>query len=384
MLKLLLVHNYYKSTNIGGEDVVFNSELELLRNKLGERNVIAYHVSNEEMNLFTTLLNAIFSFKHYFKIKKIIKKNKIDLVHVHNFFPKLSPSVFIAAKHANVKVVHTLHNYRLWCISGTFFRGNSICEDCVGKTIPFKGVINKCYRNSYFQSLVTQSLFWFYKSSNYFESIDFFFVLTEFQRNKVLNLGINRHKIFLKPNAVPFFKQTDVSSRRGYIYIGRFEKSKGVENLLEQWVKLDSKFHLTLVGNGVDFIECKRKYSRANIIFMGKCNRSETQKILSNHKYLIQPSLWYETFGLTILEAMSKGVPVIGTNIGTRKEFIKDNINGFLYDNNNFNEVIQNSYNFDKYDILSNNSSLTSKKFLSDTIMEKQIEIYSKIISPNV
>lgn len=384
MLKLLLVHNYYKSTNIGGEDVVFNSELELLKNKLGERNVIAYHVSNEEMNLFTTFLNAIFSFKHYFKLKKIIKKNKIDLVHVHNFFPKLSPSVFIAAKHANVKVVHTLHNYRLWCISGTFFRGNSICEDCLGKTIPFKGVINKCYRNSYFQSLVTQSLFWFYKLSNYFESIDFFFVLTEFQRNKVLNLGINRNKIFLKPNAVPLFKQTDVSSRRGYIYIGRFEKSKGVEKLLEQWVKLDAKFHLSLVGNGVDFIECKRKYSRANIIFMGKCNRSETQKILSNHKYLIQPSLWYETFGLTILEAMSKGIPVIGTSIGTRKEFIKDNINGFLYDNNNFNEVIQNSYNFDNYDILSTNSSLTSKEFLSDTIIEKQIEIYSKIISPNV
>lgn len=116
----------------------------------------------------------------------------------------------------------------------------------------------------------------------------------------------------------------------GYIYVGRLEESKGIFELLKVWDKLDEKYILTIIGGGDMEDELKVKYKKKNIIFKGKCSREDTLSCIFNSKYLIQSSILYETFGLTIIEAMSSGVPVIGFNIGTRSDFIEDEVNGFL------------------------------------------------------
>lgn len=123
-MKLLIIHNRYQSNNIGGEDIVYQNELESLQKKLGKENVFSYEVSNDNLSKLSLIFNIWFN-KHYYKeIKKIVEENSIDLVHIHNFYPLLTPSVFKAAKDGGAKVNHTLHNYRLWCISGMFSTGN--------------------------------------------------------------------------------------------------------------------------------------------------------------------------------------------------------------------------------------------------------------------
>ncbi len=230
-MKILIVHNKYQSNNIGGEDIVYRNELELLQKYRGRENVLAYQVSNNDINKIKLLWEIWFSFKHYKNIFKIVQENKVDIVHIHNFFPLLTPSVFKAAKDGGAMVVHTLHNYRLWCISAIFYRdGYGICENCIQNRFSLSGVLNKCYRKSLIQSFFAQMAFWFYKVTKLFDHIDYFFVLTNFQKDKVKALGIDEKKIILKPNSL----QTDLLAEQSRAEQSRAEQSRAEQSRAEQ------------------------------------------------------------------------------------------------------------------------------------------------------
>ncbi|WP_331774329.1 glycosyltransferase family 4 protein [Sulfurospirillum sp. 1612] len=379
-MKLLIIHNKYQSNNIGGEDIVYVNELQSLQKKLGKENVLSYEVSNDDISKFKLIFGIWFSKKYYKEIRSIVEDNNVDLVHVHNFYPLLTPSAFIAAKDAGAKVVHTLHNYRLWCISGVFYRdGFGICELCTKNRFSLKGIFNKCFRKSLIQSLLAQFSFWYYRATNVFDNIDYFFVLTNFQKEKVQLLGIKESQIILKPNSLNI--SVDISKdKNGYIYVGRLEESKGIFELLRIWDELDEKYILTIIGGGDIEEELRAKYTKKNIMFKGKCSREETLKTISKSKYLIQPSLLYETFGLTIIEAMSFGVPVIGFDIGTRRDFIDDGINGFLSEVNELKKIIEKSFDYKEYETLSVNANNTARFYENDCVIEKQIKIYKNIL----
>lgn len=379
-MKLLIIHNKYPSRNIGGEDIVYQNEIKSLQKKLGKENLFSYEVSSDGISKIKLIFTIWFNKYYYKKVKKIVEENNIDLVHIHNFYPLVTPSVFKASKDAGAKVVHTLHNYRLWCISGIFYRdGYGVCELCTKSKFSLEGIFNKCFRKSMVQSVLAQVSFWYYRFTKVFDNIDYFFVLTNFQKEKVKSLGIDESKIILKPNSLQM--SFDVrKDKKDYIYVGRLEESKGIYELLKIWEKLDKTYILTIIGGGDIEEELKAKYKKNNIIFKGKCSREETLLTIAKSKYLIQPSVWYETFGLTIIEAMSFGVPVIGFDIGTRRDFIKDNVNGFLSDRNNLKSVIEKSYKYKEYDELSKQAIETAMIYENEYITEKQIKIYKNIL----
>lgn len=379
-MKILLVHNKYKSRFVGGEDVVFRNELEALKEKMGSENVFEYTVANDDLNKLGLIFSIWFSKKHYKNIYNLVKDSKIDLVHVHNFFPLLTPSVFKAAKKAGAKVVNTLHNYRWWCLSGIFYRDKKgICELCAKKKFASWGIFYRCYRRSFLQSFLAALAFYFYKLIKVEKFIDYFFVLTNFEKEKIKELGINKEKIILKPNFINELLSTPIESRKDYIFVGKLDESKGIDFLLNVWQNLGSEYVLKIVGSGESDSRLLQ-YKRDNIIFLGKIDNSETKREITQSKYLIQSSLMYETSGLTILEAFSAGVPVIGFNIGTRKDFIEDGINGFLANKDNLIEVIKRSYEFNDYSSLVNGAKDSIRKFEKNKVIDEQILIYKNII----
>ena len=184
--RILQIHNFYQIP--GGEDVVVRNEKRLLEEH-GHK-VYTYYRSNSELakkgivgKLFLPF-TAVFSLKTYREVKKLIRENQIDIVHVHNTLTMVSPSVFYAAFRCKVPVVQTLHNFRMLCPAGSFFRDNVICEECVQHGMGC-AIRHKCYRNSKLQSFVSAAILQIHRFVGTYRRVNFI-CLTEFNRKKLL------------------------------------------------------------------------------------------------------------------------------------------------------------------------------------------------------
>ena len=375
-MKVLLVHNHYSS--VGGESRVFDLEREALERVLGPERIFTLE-SGSPRHPISLVFSIFFSFRKYWKVFRLIKENRIDIVHVHNFFPIFSASIFFAAKHAGAKTVHCLHNYRWWCINGNFFRNGKICTVCADKHSLFSGIRYGCYRESTLQSLLAVAAFSFYKAMGVFARIDAFVAMTHFQQLKLIALGLDPKKIYIKPNMVPVV-QPSLAAGKGYLYVGRLEVEKGIVLLLETWAMLPTAFELTIIGGGSMEEELRQKYTQPNIHFMGICSPEETMNYISKSRYTIQPSLMFETFGLTIVESMCKGVPVIALNIGTRTELVQDRITGFLCTPENLFDTINAADEFDDYETMSKAAFQFASAYDTSRIIEQQLSLYQKLL----
>ena len=360
--KILLVHNFYQKP--GGEDTVFYNEKKLLEQHGHE--VVIYTRSNTEIkNIFHKILLpfiTIFNFKTYFDIKKIIKNQKIDIVHVHNTLCLISPSVFYAALSARVPVVQTLHNFRMQCPNGLFFRDNHICEDCAtGKLV--SALRHKCYRNSFFQTLAIVLMLKIHRLTGIYKKVNFI-CLTEFNKNKLLLLNknkkiINENKIFIKPNFVfdtsslekNNDKQSGNRNKDYYLFVGRLDYIKGIDIVLDAFTQMPDKI-IHIVGSGKEAYE--DPYSKyPNVKFLGQLSPSEVESEMSNAKALIFASRWYEGLPMAIIEAYKSSLPIISCNIGNASSLVIENTTGLHFKVADITSLIEAVNLFENIDTLS-------------------------------
>lgn len=394
--KILLVHNFYQKP--GGEDTVFYNEKKLLEQHGHE--VVVYTRNNSEIkNIFHKILLpfiTIFNFKTYFDIKKIIKTQKIDIVHVHNTLCLISPSVFYAALSARVPVVQTLHNFRMQCPNGLFFRDNRICEDCA--TGKLAGALkHKCYRNSFFQTLAVVLMLKIHRLTGIYKKINFI-CLTEFNKNKLLLLNKNKkiideNKIFIKPNFVfdtsspekNNDKQGNNRNKDYYLFVGRLDYIKGIDIVLEAFSKMPDKI-IHIVGSGKEAYEDSYlKYP--NIKFLGQLSSSEVESEMSSAKALIFASRCYEGQPMTIVEAYKSGLPIISCDIGNANDLIIESSTGMHFENGERDSLIDIVNKFNSVDI--RQFEMGSRKEFEDKYTDligyKKIDIiYSQILNNKV
>lgn len=377
-MKVLVIHNDYQSRFIGGEDIVVSREIAGLKSYLGEKNVFEYRVSNDDIRPLKLAFSLWGNRVHYQNIYQWVVQHKINIVHVHNFFPLLTPYVFAAAKKAGAKVVHTLHNFRWWCLAGTLYRQGH-CEKCVNKKWGYPAFYYRCYRRSWLQSLVGSLALSWYKFKKMGQAIDAYFVLSQFQKNKIIHY-LPAEQLFLKPNPIDEpASLTDYKAKKDYLFVGRLEEAKGVEILLATWCELPEDFHLNLIG-GIDNAMLQKKYQRTNIHFLGQLSNQQVLAKMAQAKYLLHTSLAYETFGLTIIEALAQGTPVIGFNIGTRAEFIESGKNGFLCQVSTLKETILNAQNDLNYPLLCQQAYESAKPYYLSSVISKQVAYYQRLI----
>lgn len=381
-MKLLIIHSAYSS--YGGEDRVFEQEAAALASVIGSDNLFTYTASSKGMRAMDMLVSVFFSRKHYRAVRLLIETNKIDLVHIHNFFPVLSGAVFAAARDAGAKIVHTLHNYRWWCVGGEFYRDQAgICTLCTRPNDWYSAIRYGCYRKSVLQSVAAKLAFWYYKRSGILEYTDMFFVLTAFQQMIVLAQGIAPEKVVYKPNWISRIPILQEPQREGFIYVGRLESSKGIDLLLKIWEQLPASFQLKVIGTGTLEKTLKNKYAAyPNIVFKGLVPPEKIAEEMAQSKYCIQPSRWYETFGLTILESMSQGVPVIGFAIGTRNELIENGYNGWLASEDTLKETLLMSAEYPDYAVLCRNAHTFAQGFEQTLLLQKQLKMYESLLAP--
>ena len=387
---VLLVHNYYRIS--GGEDTVVRSEKELL--ELNGHKVILYTRNNNEINDFSIAkklllpFTMMFSLKTYRDVKKIIVNENINVVHVHNTLNLLSPSVYYAAQKCNVPVVQTVHNFRLLCPGGTFFRDNHICEECAEKGL-LCAVKHNCYRNSKIQSLVCVIVQMLHRCIGTYKKIDAYICLSSFSKNKMAGM-ISEDKIYIKPNFVNIVNNEtsnfyEYKKSNYFLFLGRIEQEKGVDFLVNAFEKLPNE-KLVVAGDGtlkewlLNQIE-KRKLD--NIEFVGFVEKEKKKELIINAKSIIVPSQCYEQFGMVVIEANMYGVPVIASNIGTLPEIVKNGENGFLFEHNSVDGLMNVINDFDRLmtPYKSDNAIHYVEKFFSPQVNYLQLmKVYDQII----
>ncbi|HEY8101127.1 MAG TPA: glycosyltransferase [Burkholderiaceae bacterium] len=333
-MKILIAHNSYQHQ--GGEDAVVNAEIELLRNHGHE--VAVYRRHNREIDSMSRIAVAgstVWSQKTYKEIEQFCDHFQPDLIHGHNTFPLISPSLYWAASCRKIPVVQTLHNFRLICPQAMLLREGKICEDCIGK-LPWRGITRSCYRDSAIQSGVIVSMLATHRAiGTYRNHVAAYIALSEFSREKFIAGGLPAEKIQVKPNFVEAKLEPNWSMRDGGIFVGRLSFEKGLDVLIEAEKICQSlpdqnkneKFIRVIGGGALE--EPVQNVFKNN--YLGYRTPDEVCKLMHASQFLIAPSTCYETFGLVAVEAYACGVPVIASRHGGLAELIKDGITGLLF-----------------------------------------------------
>lgn len=347
-MKIMIIHNQHRIGSASGDDVVVQNEIELLE-KFG--NTVAIYGKNnsdyEKKNLVGKLADGIqipWSFTNYKEIKRITRKQKPDIVHIHTFFPFVTPSVYIAATEMGKPIIQTLHDFRFFCPQAFFFKNGQICEICRSKGL-HNAILNKCFQNSFIKSSISVLTLRLIRDFNVIDKISAFITFTEFGKRKFSQLGIPSNKIFIKPHFLPDgYKQLSYNKNekvKHFLFLGRLGDEKGIEFLIDAWQQI-ADIPLVIIGSGPLEASIRRQTENmTNVKYIGFIPHDDVFRELEKAYAVIMPSLWYETFGMTIMEAYSVGVPVIATNLGAMADLVISGKTGLLFERKNRKELIE-------------------------------------------
>ena len=338
-MKILFVHNRYQQ--VGGEDAVCDAEMALISMN-GHLASLALQ-DNSAINSLPTRVNAFLNITYSNKsrqwMREEISKHKPDVVHVHNFFPLLSPSIYDACIESGIPVVQTLHNYRTICPGALLMRDGKICEDCMNGSA-YLSVRHRCYRGSAIGTFAVARMVQKHRTLGTWKSkVNRFIALTEFARSKFISAGFPEDKILVKPNfsVDSRAKENGVSQKRvGALFVGRLSQEKGVSTLMSAWRTLD--IPLRVAGTGPLDHEVAR-LTGGMVIPLGMLDQKTVRKEMSRATFLVMPSECYEGFPMVLVEAFSQGLPVVASRLGAMAEIVEDGKTGLHFEAGNAKEL---------------------------------------------
>jgi glycosyltransferase involved in cell wall biosynthesis len=335
---VLVVHNRYRSAQPSGENAVVDTEIRLLRQSGVDVRVL--EANSDHIARFSAPrraqvpIDVVWSRRGRAAMQRALHVYAPDVVHVHNTFPLLSPSVLWAARAVGVPVVHTLHNFRPLCANGIFFRDGSPCELCLrrGATSALR---HGCYRGSRLATVPLAAMSTAHRVLQTWQTcVDAFIVPSDFARTKYVQAGWPADRFHVRYNTAPEPAQVRDGAGDGFLFIGRLSEEKGLSVLLEAWSQAfpDGGPGLSIIGGGDLERDVRASASGlAGVEVLGQLPLAEAMRRLASARALVFPSLSYELFPRTIAEAFARGVPVIASRLGSVPEIVADGEVGALF-----------------------------------------------------
>jgi glycosyltransferase involved in cell wall biosynthesis len=335
-MKIAVIHNTYQRP--GGEDVVVAAECSLLQERGHE--VVSYRRSNHELEQmskprqFLLVRDIVYSEDSKRDIRDLLQKVEPDLVHVHNTFMMISPSIYEACREMGVPVVQTLHNFRLLCPAWTLARNGEVCEECVDRGL-WRGVLHGCYRDSHLMTAAVALMLQVHRyRETWNEQVDGYVALSDFARRKFIEGGLPAGRIHVKPNFV--FPDPGERGKPGdfALFVGRLSSEKGISTLLAAWERLRNKIPLMVVGEGPLRESLEAEAAARNlrdVTFRGWLPAEEARVAMKNAAFTIVPSVWYEGFPMSIAESFACGTPVLCSCLGSMQEIVDNHRTGLHF-----------------------------------------------------
>jgi glycosyltransferase involved in cell wall biosynthesis len=349
-MRVLLAHNFYGSENPSGENVAFLAERELLERR--GIDVVPFERNSDKIRsegrsgLILGGLSTPFNFQSASLLRKLALKTKPDIVHVHNTFPLISPSIFWSVRNLPCPVVLTLHNYRLFCAAGMPMRDGQVCTQCLDKRSVIPGLRYGCYRGSRLATIpLALSIALHRQIGTWDKHVDRFIALTQYQREMMIHAGLSENLVCVKPQFYPGNPEPIPWIKRDerVLFVGRLSPEKGVRDLLGAWKILGADApNLDIIGDGPDRRELESQINSEGLVrirMLGQLSFEETQKRIALSRLMVVPSTWFEGFPMVIREAFAFGVPVAASRLGSLAELVSEETNGFLLSPNSPEQI---------------------------------------------
>ncbi|WP_329286009.1 glycosyltransferase family 4 protein [Streptomyces sp. NBC_00691] len=338
-MHVLVVHNRYSSAQPSGENRVVDEEVGLLR-AAGHR-VDLFERRSDDIAARSLLgkvavpLLVPWNPASRAELTARLRADRPDVVHVHNVFPLLSPSVLAACADVGVPVVATLHNYTQVCPPGTLHRAGRQCTECVGSAASLPAVRHGCYRNSRLAT-VPLAVSLTVNRRRWWSGVERFLCISSAQRDVLVRSGMPAERLAVKHNFVPDPGTLRKGAGEQLLFLGRLAETKGVRLLMAAWdeVAAGGGVGVPLVIAGAGPLEPEVSAwaaGREDVRYAGLWDPEECRRAVARSVAVLAPSLAMETFGLVVAEAMAAGVPAVAAAHGAFVELVEDGVTGLLH-----------------------------------------------------
>jgi len=338
-VRVLLVHNRYRSAAPSGENRVVDTEQAALA--AAGHEVALFGRSSDDIEGWSRAKKAalparvIWSRETRRDLATAIAGFAPDVVHVHNTFPLLSSAVLYACRDSGVPVVATIHNYKLACASGDFFRQGAVCHDCA-QGLPVKGALRGCYRDSRAATAPVAVAMTAHRPA-WRSLVSAYIFISAAQRDLLAGLRLPADRVFVRHNLIPHRDAPRAEREPFVVYAGRLDEAKGARLLMAGWDSYragagDGGLRLVIAGAGpLEQEVAAWAATRPSVELVGQVDRERCADLMARARGVLLPSAWEETFGLVVVEAMAVGTPPIASGHGSFPELISSEVDGVLF-----------------------------------------------------